>query len=190
MSEQVTQNNQADVDTGHDYDGIHEFDNPLPRWWLIIFYGTVLFGYGYWMHLHVAKTGTTIASELAAEQAEIAKKNAASKPLTDDVLVALSKDQTTVEAGAKVFSTTCVACHGEKAEGKIGPNLTDEYWLHGGKPTDIHRSVAGGWVEKGMPSWQPVLGAERVRQVVAFVLTKRGLNLPGKERQGEPYSGK
>ena len=169
----------------HECDGIREFDNPLPRWWLIIFYGTVLFGYAYWMHYQVARTGVGAVAELLAEQAEAARKDANSKPLTDEMLVTLSKDPATIAAGEKVFTTTCVACHGPQGEGKIGPNLTDAFWLHGGKPTDIHKSIAGGWVEKGMPSWKPVLGNERVLQVAAFILTQKGLNLPGKEPQGE-----
>jgi cytochrome c oxidase cbb3-type subunit 3 len=185
MSERAS---KIDVDTGHDYDGIREFDNPLPRWWLFIFYGAVLFGYAYWMHYQVARTGVGAVAELQLEQAESARKAAETKPLTDDMLTALSKDPATLAAGEKVFQTTCVACHGPSGEGKIGPNLTDSFWLHGSKPTDIHKSIAGGWVEKGMPSWQPVLGAERVRQVAAFVLTKKGLNLPGKEPQGERVS--
>jgi cytochrome c oxidase cbb3-type subunit 3 len=182
MNQQAT---NSDVDTGHDYDGIREFDNPLPRWWLFIFYGTVLFGYAYWMHFQVAKTGTSLLGELQAEQAEAAKKDAGAKPITDEMLVTLSQDPAALAAGEKVFNSTCVACHGANGEGKIGPNLTDSFWIHGGKPTDIHRSIANGWVEKGMPSWKPVLGNERVLQVAAFVLTKRGKNLPGKEPQGE-----
>jgi cytochrome c oxidase cbb3-type subunit III len=182
MSERAS---KVDVDTGHDYDGIREYDNPLPNWWLLIFYASVIFSYAYWMHYHVAGTGQGLVAELNAEQAESARKAAASKPLTDDLLVALAKDPITTDAGAKVFAQNCASCHGERGEGKIGPNLTDAYWLHGAKPTDLNRSVSGGWIDKGMPSWQPVLGAERIRQVVAYLMTRKGLNLPGKEPQGD-----
>ena len=177
--------NKQDLDTGHDYDGIREYDNPLPNWWLAIFFLTVVFSYGYWMHYHVAKTGPGLVAEYDAEQAEAARKAAATKPMTDDLLVALAKDPVTTAAGEKLFQTHCASCHGEKAEGKIGPNLTDEYWLHGSKATDVFKSVSGGWIEKGMPAWQPTLGAERVRSLVAYVVTRKGLNLPGKEPQGD-----
>lgn len=176
---------QIDVDTGHDYDGIHEYDNPLPNWWLAIFVLTTLFGYGYWMHYHVAKTGPGQIAEYDAEQGEIARKAASGKPVTDDLLVALSKDATTLATGQALFTQHCVVCHGAQGEGKIGPNLTDAYWLHGPKPTDNHKVITNGVVEKGMPAWGPMLGAERVRALAAFVYTKRGLNLPGKEPQGE-----
>jgi cytochrome c oxidase cbb3-type subunit 3 len=182
----MSDESKYDVDTGHDYDGIREFDNPLPNWWLAIFFLTTVFGYGYWLHYHVAKTGTSILAEFAADQAEAARKLADSgKGLTDELLVTLSKDPATTSSGEKTFKQLCVQCHGEQAEGKVGPNLTDEFWLHGNKPTEIYKSVAGGYVAKGMPSWLPTIGPERTRQVVSYVLTRRGLNLPGKEPQGE-----
>lgn len=177
---------RIDVDTGHDYDGIHEYDNPLPSWWLATFFITVVFAYGYWMHYHVAKGGALPIAEYEAEQADLARLNAATKPVTDAMLVALSKDPQTTTLGAQVFAQNCVTCHLANAEGKIGPNLTDSYWIHGGKPTDILKSVTGGWIEKGMPAWLPTLGADRVRAVVAYVETKRNTNAPGgKEPQGE-----
>ncbi len=175
----------TNIERKHDHDGIREYDNPLPNWWLAIFFGTIVFGYAYWMHYHVAGTGAGLIAEYQAAQAEAARRAAASKPLTDELLVALSKDPQTTGLGEKVFVQNCVQCHGAQGEGKIGPNLTDAYWIHGGRPTDIYKSVTGGWVEKGMPAWGPVLGAERARAVVSFVLTKRNLNLPGKEPQGE-----
>jgi cytochrome c oxidase cbb3-type subunit 3 len=169
----------------HDHDGIQEHDNPLPSWWLAIFILSVVFGYGYWLHFHVAKTGRGLVAEFADEQAEAARRAAGSTPLSDGVLLALAGDPVTVQSGERVFKQLCAPCHGDRAEGKIGPNLTDDYWLHGNKPTEIYKSVSGGFVEKGMPSWLPTLGAERTRQVVSFVLTQRGKNIPGKEPQGD-----
>ncbi len=175
------------VEREHQHDGIREYDNPLPNWWLAIFIGTIVFGYGYWMHFHVAGTGQGLIAEYQAAEAEAARRAAATRPLTDEVLLALAKDPQTTASGEKVFAQNCVACHGAQGEGKIGPNLTDEFWIHGGKPTDIFGTVNKGWVDKGMPAWGPSLGAERVRAVVAFVLTRRGLNLPGKEPQGDRF---
>jgi cytochrome c oxidase cbb3-type subunit 3 len=175
----------TDRDTGHEYDGIREFDNPLPNWWLATFVITVVFGYAYWMHFHVARSGALQAAEYQAELAEAAKRDAQTKPVTDDLLVNLSHDPGTVDNGRGLFVTHCSACHLTGGEGKIGPNLTDAFWLHGGKPTDILKTVQGGVVEKGMPAWQPTLGSERVRALVAFVESRRNSNAPGgKEPQG------
>ncbi len=187
MSDQPIDNKQSkiDADTGHDYDGIREFDNPLPLWWLVIFWVCILFGYGYWMHYEVAHTGLSLVGEYQASVAEQARKAALVKPITDEELIAMSKDPAVTSAGAALFAQNCAVCHGPNAEGKIGPNLTDAYWLHGGKPTQIYKTVTGGVIEKGMPTWLPILGADRVRTLVAFVLTRKGLNLPGKEPQGE-----
>lgn len=176
---------QMDVERGHTFDGIQEYDNPLPRWWLVIFYTTVIFGYGYWMHYHVARTGLSGAAAYEAEKAEALRKAAASKPMSDDLLLSMAKDPQTVSTGQKLFVQQCAACHTENGSGKIGPNLTDDYWLHGNKPTEILKTVSKGVVEKGMPAWEPTLGAERVRNIVAFVISNEGKNLPGKEPQGE-----
>ena len=179
MSEKV------DVERGHGFDGIQEYDNPLPRWWLFIFYATVLFGYGYWIHYHVARTGLSGVAAYEAEKSEALRKTAASKPITDEILLAMSKDPTTISSGEKLFIQQCAQCHEPNGSGKIGPNLTDEYWLHGNKPTEILNTISRGVVEKGMPAWAPTLGAERVRSLAAFVISHEGANLPGKEPQGE-----
>jgi len=176
---------QMDVERGHAFDGIQEYDNPLPRWWLVIFYTTVLFGYGYWMHYQVARTGIGGVAAYEAEKAEATRRAAATKPITDELLIGLSKDPQTTAAGQKLFVQQCAPCHLENGSGKIGPNLTDEFWLHGNKPTEILKTISRGVVEKGMPAWEPTLGAERVRSLAAFVISHEGLNLPGKEPQGE-----
>jgi cytochrome c oxidase cbb3-type subunit 3 len=93
-----------------------------------------------------------------------------------------------VAAGKAVFGQYCVACHGPEAAGLIGPNLTDHAWIHGGTPTAILQTVTAGVAAKGMPSWGPVLGPDKVENVVAFVLTLRGKNVPGKPAEGELVS--
>ncbi|HTS79812.1 MAG TPA: cbb3-type cytochrome c oxidase N-terminal domain-containing protein [Myxococcaceae bacterium] len=176
---------RIDVERGHAFDGIQEFDNPLPRWWLFIFYATVLFGYGYWVHYHVTRTGLSGAAAYEAEKAEATRRAAATKPITDELLLSLSRDPQTTGAGQRIFVQQCAQCHLENGSGKIGPNLTDEYWLHGNKPTEILGTISRGVVEKGMPAWEPTLGGERVRSLAAFVISREGTNLPGKEPQGE-----
>jgi cytochrome c oxidase cbb3-type subunit 3 len=81
---------------------------------------------------------------------------------------------------------TCASCHGQNAEGLVGPNLTDKFWIHGATGQDILRSVNEGFAEKGMPAWGPVIGADKARKVTAFVLSVKGKDRPGKEPQGTP----
>ena len=173
-----------DPDTGHDYDGIREFDNRLPNWWLVTLFTTIVFGYGYWFYYHVFDHPSEFAA-WQSEEAAIAKKLADSAPMTDSLLATLSHDGETVGKGAALFKQQCVACHGEAGEGKIGPNLTDAFWLHGARPTELYNSVSTGVASKGMPAWGAVLGAEKVRSVTAYLQTIQGRNVPGKAPEGE-----
>jgi cytochrome c oxidase cbb3-type subunit 3 len=167
----------------HEYDGIQECDNKLPVWWLWTFYGAIIFALGYWMHYHTLKTGDTPAvayekvkeAELAAEAARIK----AAGEVNAEMLITLSKDKGTVAQGKKTFDETCVTCHAAGGIGKIGPNLTDEYWLHGGDPVSIYKTVRDGFLQKQMPAWGKMLGEERVRAATAYVLTLRNTNAPG-----------
>jgi cytochrome c oxidase cbb3-type subunit 3 len=168
----------------HVYDDIREEDNHLPNWWLAILYGSIVFSLGYWF---VFETTHAVPNPVAAFRAEMeiaARQRAESGPITDDTLTVLSKDAQTLAEGKKVFVSTCAPCHGAEGQGVVGPNLTDPFWLHGGKPTAIHTSITHGYPEKGMRAWGPILGAGRVRSVAAFVLSIRGRNLPGKPPQG------
>jgi len=170
----------------HEYDGIVEHDNPLPNWWLGIFFGTVIFGYAYWIYYHVAHAAPDQWGELQQDEARAARLAASRGPVTDESLLAISKDPQTLQEGEHVYTQNCVQCHGAALEGKIGPNLTDSFWLYGNKPTEIHKVVSdGGAAGKGMQAWMPSLGAARVRNVVAFLLSKKNTNVPGKEPQGK-----
>ncbi len=171
------------LDTGHDYDGIHEHDNRLPNWWLITLFGTIVFGYGYWMAFHVLEAPSAVARWEAGE-AEIAAK-AVATPADDKVLLALSHDLDLMAKTQLTFKQQCSACHGEHGEGKIGPNLTDSTWIHGPRPTDVYTVISGGVLQKGMPAWRPVLGEERVRALAAYVQTLKGKNLPGRAPEGD-----
>jgi cytochrome c oxidase cbb3-type subunit 3 len=98
------------------------------------------------------------------------------------------KDSAKVKAGKDLFQVRCVACHGASGQGLIGPNLTDEYWLHGGKLTDISNTITNGVSDKGMPPWGPVMTADQIHSVVAFIRSIRGTNPSGaKAPQGELY---
>jgi cytochrome c oxidase cbb3-type subunit 3 len=174
----------------HVYDDIEEHDNPLPLWWLVTFGGTVIFALGYFYYFQVFRSAMTPLDELDAEiAADHARKVASGKAddkVPPEVLVAMSHDSRAVEEGAATFASTCAACHGAAGEGKIGPNLTDTSWLHGGKPENIYKTIAEGVAPKGMPAWAPTLGARKTQQVTAYVLSIKGKNVAGgKPPQGE-----
>ena len=101
------------------------------------------------------------------------------EPVTDELLAGLVRDKMAVQAGADLFSRNCSKCHGVRAEGGIGPNLTDSFWIGGAGPVDIHQTILLGRDGKGMPAWGLQLGTGAVQQLAAFVLTLRDTNVPG-----------
>ena len=169
----------------HRYDDIEEEDNYMPRWWLGILFATIVFGFGYWFVYHTLHQLPDPLTEYRDEVTELKKARAAQNPISDEAILELAKDPAQVEEGHKVYLSTCVACHAQEGQGLVGPNLTDKYWIHGHKPTDIYKSVADGFADKGMPPWIQVLGSDKIRKVSAYVLTLEGKNLPGKAPQGE-----
>jgi cytochrome c oxidase cbb3-type subunit 3 len=170
----------------HEYDGIEEADNELPMWWVAVFLGTIVFGGAYYMVYEKYHVRPSPTEELALITAERAKTTG---DYSDAVLLAFAKDQKAVAAGRLTYNTNCVACHGAKLEGTIGPNLTDSHWLHGGAPSNIFTTVRDGVPAKGMPTWGTILGPQGVRDVAAYVLTLRNTQVPGKTPQGDLYSG-
>lgn len=174
----------------HEYDGIQEQDNNLPRWWLWTFYGAILFSTGYWFHYHTFGNGAhpmaAYEAEQAATRAVEAERIKKAGAVTPEMLATLSKDASTVKQGKEVFTTTCASCHGPNGGGGIGPNLTDDSWLHGGAPDKIYTTIKDGYLTKGMPAWGPQLGEERVRAAAAYVLSIKNTNVAGgKAPQGD-----
>jgi cytochrome c oxidase cbb3-type subunit 3 len=172
---------------GHDFDGIQEYDNRLPNWWLFTLYGAVVFAVGYWILFHTSALGTLPYGQYVKEMAKAAElqlsKMSGEAP-TDESLSLVAAIPERVQAGRAIFEQFCVTCHLADASGQVGPNLTDEYWLHGGKPTQILGTVTNGVLEKGMAAWGNQLGPRRVQDVVAYVLSLKGTNRPGKAPQG------
>ncbi len=161
----------------HVYDDIEEADNNLPTWWLLTFYGAIAFGLVYWFYYHEYSIGKLQPEKYADA---VAAAEAERSIVTDESLDALALDETAVAAGKEIFTAQCSACH-DKGQGRVGlgSNLTDEYWVYGGAPTNIHAIVTNGIAAKGMPPWAPILGETGVNQVVAYVLTMRNTNLEG-----------
>ncbi len=157
----------------HTYDGIQEYDKRLPNWWLFTLYGAIVFAAGYWAYYHWTDHMQPGYVRVEQQIGDFQKKalDSGAAP-TDLQLYNLSLDPAVVASGQKIYTTNCVACHGPDLKGGIGQNLTDNTWIHGGKPTDIYTTVTKGVADKGMPTWGPVLGAARIADVVAFVISK------------------
>lgn len=134
----------------------------------------------------VAAYAAWIAPHLRAATDPDRKPPEALAATPDEVLEKLTADAAVLQTAKETFRTSCAACHGEEGQGLVGPNLTDGFWLHGARPADIHRIIAVGVVEKGMPGWELALGREKVDALAAYVLTLKGRNVPGKPPQGQP----
>lgn len=176
----------------HSFDGIQEFDNKLPNWWLWILYGSIVFSLAYWVFFHTLHVGKLprerFAQEMvAAQEAQLARMKAGG--ITDDSLALEATIPAKVAEGRKIFEQYCVVCHGDQGQGLVGPNLTDDYWLHGPKPMDHYKVVTEGVPAKGMAAWGNQLGPARVEAAVVYVLSIHGKNLPGKAPEGVPATG-
>jgi len=175
----------------HNYDGIQEYDNPMPRWWVYIFWVTILFSLLYWFNVpgfgigkgRIANYNRDMAAAAGAAAKREAAQPAAASP---EQLTAMTKDAGALALGRQTFGQNCAACHRADAGGQIGPNLTDDYWLHGAAIDQIRNTVTNGVLEKGMPPWGKVLKPAQLDAVVAYVFTLRGANPPNpKPPQGE-----
>ena len=177
----------------HEYDGIREYDNPLPRWWLNVLYATILFSVVYYLNVipgvgsgpgRIANYEAEMARAQQLRDAEAAKAG----PVTAEALLALTHDPAVMASAKARFKATCSPCHREDGGGNIGPNLTDDFWIHGGDPVQIHQTVTQGVAAKGMPAWGQVLKPDEVNAVAAYVTTLRGTNPSNpKAAQGDRY---
>lgn len=175
--------------TDHDFDGIQEYDNPLPTWWLTTFYATIIFAFLYFIHYQFGG-GPTLTQELDVAMKNLEKAAAQHAPAqteTEVVLAEALKDPRFVPLGAGAFDAKCAACHGKELGGLIGPNLTDAYWIHGkGTRLDIANVIRKGVADKGMPPWESMLSRDEVYGLTAYILSKQGSNPPNpKAPQGE-----
>lgn len=183
---------EADIDLGHDYDGIRELDNKLPPWWLYGFYLTIIFGLIYLWRFEVSHTAPSTReeyqiamNEAAIQQEEYLKKSA--NKVDENSVVML--DAAAITAGQSAFITNCAACHGKLGEGGVGPNLTDDYWIHGGKINDIFKTIKYGYPEKGMRAWKDEFSPVKMAEMASFIKSIRGTNPPnGKEKQGDLFT--
>lgn len=180
---------EKDIVIPHDYDGIYELNNPVPRWFNVLFYGTVIFAAGYLYYYHIG-TGPQQDEEYEIEMTKAAKEKvlflARSSEKYDESTVKV--DPAMIENGKAVFMANCTACHGPNGEGLVGPNLTDEFWLHGGSINDVFKVIKYGVPDKGMTSWEKSLTSKKIAELSNYILSLQGSNPPnGKAPQGTKY---
>ena len=173
----------------HNYDGIHELDNPIPAWFMWLFYATIGFAVVYLVYFHVLPYGKMQEEEYAIEM-KLAKENqvallAKSPNKIDENSVKESTELSVLTGGKAVYTTSCLACHGDKGQGIVGPNLTDNYTLHGNDVSSIFKTIKYGIPEKGMISWDKLLSAKQISDVSNYIISLEGTNPPNpKASQG------
>lgn len=190
LTDAVPVEREAEIMLDHEYDGIRELDNNLPPWWLWMFYATIIYAFVYLIYYHVLPYGESqeeeYLSELRAAEMEKEAYMATAKDLIDENSVEYLGDLADIKAGKAIYDANCMACHAPDGGGGVGPNLTDEYWLHGGGIKDIFRVVKYGVPTKGMIAWESQLSPLQMAQVSSYIKDLVG-TVPAapKDPQGE-----
>jgi cytochrome c oxidase cbb3-type subunit 3 len=183
---------EADALLDHNYDGIQELDNALPPWWKYGFVITIGFAFVYLLNFHVFGNGKNPTEEYQAEMdnAQIAKEayEAKNKDRIDEANIPMA-DAAGVKNAEVNYLANCVACHGAKGEGGVGPNLTDDYWLHNGSLNDVYRTIKVGYPDKGMQAWASKFNPKEMSQLASYIKTLHGTNpANGKAPQGDLFT--
>ena len=178
----------------HDYDGIQELDNQLPRWWVWLFYCTILFSALYLTHYHVLGRGKLMIAEYEEEmlKGEAIKQAALARFEKEMQTLTPSQDPTVLARGKELYLNLCAPCHRADGGGLVGPNLCDDYWIHGSEFRDNLRVIYHGVPEKGMVSWKTLLKPREIHAVGSYIYTLRGSNPPNpkpREDQAPQPSG-
>jgi len=179
---------EQDIVLDHDFDGIRELDNKIPPWYNFLFYGTIVFAIIYFLSFHVFGVGKLMTDEYADEiriaqqqRDELIKTGA----FVNENTVTLLTDAASLENGKSTFMNNCIPCHGPNGGGIVGPNLTDDYWIHGGGIKNIFTTIKYGVPVKGMISWQTQMNPKKMQEVASFVISLHGT----KPENGKPPEG-
>jgi cytochrome c oxidase cbb3-type subunit 3 len=178
----------------HEYDGIKEYDNPIPPWLSLIFIGTIVWSLFYVVAINLGYIDDYYTNlEQNQEELALMRTRAASQTekMSAETLQKAVGNEERIAAGETVFMDNCSNCHGKKAEGLVGPNLTDKYWIHGGNLMAIYQSIKTGFTDKGMPAWGPQLDQKQIVSTVAYIRSVQGTDPSGaKKPQGDKYEPK
>lgn len=191
LTDNIPIEREVDIMLDHNYDGITELDNNLPPWWKYMFYGTIVFAFVYIYHYHIGDGQLQTAEYLTEVEVATAKKETMMANATDMV----TEDNVTyliaaadLAKGEAIYQGNCATCHGQLMEGGAGPNLTDEYWLHGGGISNVFKTIKYGVPAKGMIAWQSQFSPTQMQKVASYVLSLQGSKpANGKAPQGEKY---
>ena len=173
----------------HEYDGIQEYDNPLPGWWRVIFYGSMVFAVVYITVTYqgwISTPAEAYTASLAAYGTHLQMRAPSGPTATESLLASGSHDSDVLARGAGVFAARCVGCHLADGRGQIGPNLTDLFQLHGATRMDLYETINFGVAGTAMPPWGEQLSGSEVVSVASYVAGLRGKSIPGKPAQGAP----
>ena len=180
---------ERDVLTDHEYDGIRELDNNLPPWWKYMFYLTIVFSVVYMVYYHVMdgpSSAEKYEMEMTAAALQIENYKASLAISLDETNVEVSEDAAVLDQGKEIFVSQCAACHAADGGGGVGPNLADAYWIHGGDIKSLFAVIKNGVPEKGMISWKALLAPEQIQAVSSYILTLQGTTPQApKEPQGD-----
>ncbi len=191
MTQSVSIQEEDDIMLDHNFDGIRELDNKIPPWWNALFYGAIVFAFVYMIDYHVIGDGNVQINEYEQEikaaniRLEMLTKSGA---MISEETVTVLTDVGALSAGKETFTKNCAACHGFNGEGLVGPNFTDEYWIHGGSIKNIFHTISEGVPAKGMISWKSQLSPNQIQEVGSYILSLKGTNPPNqKAAQGEKW---
>jgi cytochrome c oxidase cbb3-type subunit III len=181
---------EGEIMLHHAYDGIRELDNSLPPWWVNLFIACIVWSAGYMWFYHWGggglSSGEAYKEEVATAKKEIAMALAGKANAVDESNVVALTENSDLSEGELIFKNSCAACHGQLGEGGVGPNFTDENWIHGGGIKNVFKTIKYGVPEKGMISWQSQLNPAAMQKVASYILSLKGTNPPNsKAPQGE-----
>jgi Cytochrome c, mono- and diheme variants len=192
MSEDKTQRYDDKIIEGYEYDGITEYDNPCPVWLMYIFYFTALLAVFYTGYHFGSSSRDKILDDYAIKlkkaQTQAPIQSSTQKPeIIENELLELLQDPDALAEGGEIFSDQCALCHGYSGEGMIGPNLIDNYWLHGkGKISDIAVTISSGIPDKGMAAWADRIPEQQILHIAAYIKSIQGTTTENaKEPDGE-----
>jgi cytochrome c oxidase cbb3-type subunit III len=185
------QNSEAPLIPGHEADGIQELDNLLPRWWVWLFYLTIVFSVLYMGYYHVLKAGDLQIAEYKkeAQRGDQIKNEALAKFESNIGALVPEQDKAVLVEGQQIYGQMCAPCHRPDGGGLVGPNLTDNYWIHGSNYVDTIKTIVNGIPEKGMLTWRGVLKPNEIQSVASYIYSLRGTKPPNpkvREDQAAP----
>ena len=180
----------------HEYDGIRELDNQLPRWWVWLFYLTIAFSAVYLVYYHIYHAGDQLYAEKGQQAAEYQYEMKAGDELKQGAMTRFeagipqlqpSTDPVVLDSGRQNYAKLCAPCHRADGGGLVGPNLTDNYWIHGSNYCDTVKVIWDGVPAKGMITWKNTLKPDEIQAVASYIYTLRGAKLatPGKPPENQ-----